>query len=88
MPFMTKVSKHSPASTGGKRPTNLSLSVDVLEAARQLQINLSQVCDAYLREFVRREQERRWREEHGEFIAAYNEMIDKEGLALEKWRTF
>lgn len=44
---------------GGKRATNLSLSTDVLKAARNLNINLSQVCNDYLREFVRREQARR-----------------------------
>jgi len=39
----------------GKHATNLTLSNDVLEAAKALDINISQVCDAYLREFVRRE---------------------------------
>lgn len=40
----------------GKRATNLSLSSDVLDAARHLDINMSQVCDNHLREVVRREQ--------------------------------
>ncbi len=39
----------------GKRAINLSLSADVLDAARQLDINISQVCDTYLREVVRHE---------------------------------
>ena len=72
----------------GKRATNLTLSVDVLDAARSLQINLSQVCDSYLREVIQREQERRWRHEHADFIAAYNATIEVEGLPLEEWRTF
>ena len=71
-----------------KRATNLSLSADVLDAARSLQINVSQVCDNYLRELVRREQARRWREEHADFIAAYNATIEAEGLPLDEWRTF
>ena len=71
-----------------KRPTNLSLSVDVLEAAKRLKINVSQVCDAYLRELVRREQERRWRDEHVDFIAAYNATIEAEGLPLDEWKSF
>jgi len=72
----------------GKRATNLSLSIDVLETARRLDINISQVCDQHLREVVRREQERRWREEHAEYIAAFNASIETEGLPLDEWRGF
>ena len=68
-----------------KRATNLSLSADVLDAARALQINVSQVCDLYLRELVRREQENRWRQEHADFVAAYNATLAKEGLPLDEW---
>jgi len=72
----------------GKRAINLSLSVDVLEAAKDLGINISQVCDNYLRDLVRREQERKWREDHADFIAAYNATIEAEGLPLDEWRSF
>jgi antitoxin CcdA len=71
-----------------KRATNLTLSSDVLDAAKQLEINVSQVCDRYLRDFVRREQERRWREEHADFVAAYNSILEAEDLPLTEWRTF
>ena len=71
-----------------KRAVNLSLSIDVLEAAKNLEINISQICDNYLREFVRREQERKWREDHADFIGAYNATIEKEGLPLDEWRSF
>lgn len=71
-----------------KRATNLSLSADVLDAAKSLKINVSQVCDAYLRDVVRREQENLWRKEHADFIAAYNASIETEGLPLDEWRTF
>lgn len=76
------------SATSGKRATNLSLSVDVLEAAKNLGINISQICDNHLRDVVRREQERRWREEHADFIAAYNATIEAEGLPLDEWRSF
>ena len=60
----------------------------VLEAAKAMDINISQLCDAYLRDVVRREQERRWREEHAEFVNAYNATIEAEGLPLDEWRSF
>ncbi len=41
-----------------------------------------------LRELVRREQERKWRENHADFIAAYNATVQAEGLPLEAWRNF
>jgi antitoxin CcdA len=72
----------------GKRAINLSLSSDVLDAAKHLAINISQVCDSHLREMVRREQARKWREDHADFIAAYNATIETEGLPLDEWRSF
>jgi antitoxin CcdA len=71
-----------------KRAINLSLTSDVLDAAKALNINVSMVCDTYLREYVRQEQERRWRSEHADFIETYNQTIESEGLPLDAWRTF
>ncbi|WP_341238087.1 type II toxin-antitoxin system CcdA family antitoxin [uncultured Limnobacter sp.] len=87
---MSVTKKHLAPRPGasGKRAANLTLSVDVLESAKALGINISQVCDNYLREVVRKEQERRWRQEHSEFIAAYNSIIEEEGLPLDQWRSF
>lgn len=84
----TQTARRVRAATPGKRATNLSLSSDVLDAAKHLEINISQVCDNYLREVVRREQERKWREDHADFIAAYNATIEAEGLPLDEWRSF
>ena len=77
-----------PLTQSPKRATNLTLSADVLEAARRLNLNVSQICDSYLRGVVRKELERSWREEHAEFIAAYNACIDAEGLPLNEWKSF
>lgn len=71
-----------------KKATNITLSADVLADARRLGINISQACDSYLRELVRREQERRWAEQHADFIVAYNQTVEAEGLPLEQWRGF
>ncbi len=84
----TQTTRRARTGLPGKRATNLSLSNDVLEAAKDLEINISQVCDNYLRDLVRREQERKWRADHADFIAAYNETVDAEGLPLDEWRSF
>lgn len=84
----TQTTRRARTGMPGKRATNLSLSSDVLEAAKDLEINISQVCDNYLRDLVRREQERKWRADHADFIAAYNATVDAEGLPLDEWRSF
>jgi antitoxin CcdA len=71
-----------------KKATNVTLSTDVLAEAKALGINISQVCDEFLRELVRRERERRWQQDHAAFIAAYNETVEREGLPLDQWRSF
>ncbi|MGA0792473.1 MAG: type II toxin-antitoxin system CcdA family antitoxin [Burkholderiaceae bacterium] len=81
-------SKSPRKGTAAKRPTNLSLSSDVLDEARRLEINISEVCDAHLRELILRAQQRKWREDHAEFVAAYNATIASEGLPLDEWKSF
>ena len=81
---MSSLSSQRPS----KRATNVSLSVALLEEAKALGINVSQVCEASLRSYVRHEQARRWKEEHQAFIAAYNAKVEKEGLPLDEWRSF
>lgn len=74
--------------TTPKKATNITLSADVLNEAKSLGINISQACDQFLRELVKREQERRWQADNAEFIAAYNTGVARDGLPLEAWRTF
>jgi antitoxin CcdA len=83
-----QITKGSGRARPAKRATNLSLSADILDAAKSLQINVSQICDNHLRVVVRHEQMLRWRADHADFIAAYNATIETEGLPLDEWRTF
>jgi antitoxin CcdA len=71
-----------------KRATNLSLNAKVLDAARELGMNLSQTVDALLAEEVRKRYWERWNEENKEAIDHYNQRIEREGLPLAKYRTF
>jgi antitoxin CcdA len=71
-----------------KRATNLSLNAKVLDAARELGMNVSQTVDTLLAAEVRRRYWERWNDENKEAIAAYNARTAREGLPLAKYRTF
>ena len=71
-----------------KKATNITLSSDVLSEAKALGINISQTCDQFLRELVRKERERRWQQDNAAFIDAYNQVVEDEGLPLDEWRSF
>jgi antitoxin CcdA len=71
-----------------KRATNLSLNAKVLDAARDLGMNVSQTVDALLAAEVRKRYWERWNEENKAAIVHYNKRIEREGLPLAKYRTF
>lgn len=71
-----------------KRPINLTLTSKVLDAARELGMNVSQTVDELLTEEVKRRYWTRWNEDNKDAIAAYNARIEREGVPLAKYRSF
>ena len=71
-----------------KKATNLSLNSKVLEAAREMGMNISQTVDTLLADEVKRRYWEKWREDNQQAFAAYNERIREHGLPLAKYRTF
>ncbi len=71
-----------------KKATNITLSMDVYQAAKSLGINISQVCEQRLREEIQARREKQWNEEHASFLDAYNKRLVEEGVALQEWRAF
>ena len=63
-----------------KRATNLTLSGSVLDAARELGINISQTVDALLSAEVKRLSVARWVTENQQTVDAYNRRVDERGL--------
>jgi antitoxin CcdA len=63
-----------------KRAVNLFVDVELLDAARRMNINISETLENRLRSLVRHELERRWEEENREAIAQYNRRVAQEGL--------
>jgi antitoxin CcdA len=71
-----------------KKATNLSLNASVLEAAREMGMNISQTVDELLADEVKRRYWQKWNEENKEAIEHYNARIQAEGLPLASYRSF
>jgi antitoxin CcdA len=74
--------------TQAKSATNVSIRRDLLEAARASKINLSATLEQALIEKLREAQQRQWREENREAVAAYNEHVEKHGVFSDGSRSF
>ncbi|WP_244140004.1 type II toxin-antitoxin system CcdA family antitoxin [Caballeronia sp. BCC1704] len=61
---------------------------DVYKDAKALGINFSQTCERAIRQAVQMEKDRQWAIKHADFIQAYNDMIERDGLPLGQYRTF
>jgi len=71
-----------------RKATNLSLNVKMLQAAREMGMNLSQTVDALLAEEVKKRYWAKWNEDNKEAVTAYNERVATYGLPLAKYRTW
>jgi len=71
-----------------KKAANLSVRSDLLEEARAYKINLSQTLESALQVALKKEKERRWREENRAAIDAYNRHIERDGLWSDGMRLF
>lgn len=71
-----------------KKPVNLTISGDLLAAAREFNINLSATLEAALAETVKRKQSERWLAANQAAIAAYNERVDTDGVFSDGLRKF
>jgi antitoxin CcdA len=80
--------KHDPLRSGKRKPVNVSMDTGIVEAARAVGINLSQVSEAAVRAATKKEQERRWQEENRAAMAYWNRWVEENGLPLEKYRMF
>jgi len=75
-------------SEAPKRATNLSINSDLLQKAKSYNINLSKSFESYLNELVKKEEEKKWREENLQAIASFNERVEKQGVFSEDLRNF
>ena len=71
-----------------RRPTNVTLPVELVAEAKALQINVSQACESGLARAVMDARRLRWLEENKAAIEAHNGMIERDGPILDEFRQF
>ncbi len=80
--------KHDPIASGKRKAVNVSIDTGVVAAAREVGLNLSQICEAAIRQATKAEQDRRWQEENRAWAEACNKWVEENGLPLERYRMF
>lgn len=69
-----------------KRPVNLTVSGEMLDAAREARVNLSWLLERALIGELARLRGRRWREENASAIGTYNDYLASHGTCFEgRW---
>jgi antitoxin CcdA len=69
-----------------KRAANLSVSAELLDEAKALQINLSATLERALEEEVRMRKRERWLAENREAIQGYNAWVAEHGVFSTMFR--
>ena len=73
---------------GTKRPVNLSLDADLLQAGKDLGLNLSAVAEEARAYAVSARLAEGWAEENQAAIATYNQRVDAAGVFSDGLRSF
>lgn len=71
-----------------KKPTNVSINSDLLEKARQLNINLSATLELALAEQLLTQERAQWLRENADAIKAYNQFVETNGTFSDGVRKF
>lgn len=71
-----------------KKAANLSINESLLQQAKTLDINLSQLLEQRLVEHLREAFQKNWLEENHAAIEAYNQRIEQNGVFSDGLRTF
>ncbi len=71
-----------------KKSANLSANADLLQEAKQLNINLSQTREQHLAEIIRQAQRSQWLAENKNALDEYNRRIEEHGAFSDGLRRF
>jgi len=82
------VHAQTPVIRQRKKAANLSIDSGLLEQAKRLKLNLSQVLESGLAEAIRRHEREQWLEKNRGALEAYNEHVEKHGVFSDGLRSF
>lgn len=71
-----------------RKPTNLTLSKELLVKAKALNINVSRAAEEGIALAVAEAQTERWRSENKDAFESSNKYVKRHGLPLSKYRSF
>ena len=71
-----------------RKSVNLSINADLLQQAKQLNINLSQTLEQHLAEIIRQAQRSQWLAENQSALDEYNRRIEARGTFSDTLRRF
>lgn len=71
-----------------RKPTNLTLDIDIVAEAKALGVPLSQAAETGISAAIAEAKATAWKRENAEAIKATNEYVEANGLPLEKHRLF
>lgn len=71
-----------------KKATNLSINSDLLNKAREININLSATLEQAVTEILRQRQREQWLADNREALELYNEHVEKHGTFGDDLRSF
>jgi antitoxin CcdA len=77
-----------PTARRSKKAVNVSISADLLRAARISELNLSATLEAAVEHELRQLRKREWLEQNENAIQAYNRDIEEQGAFSDGLRTF
>lgn len=67
-----------------RKPITILLPADLHADAKELGINILQVCETSLREMVNLAKREKWTTENAAFIAEYNRRVEAQGTLLQE----
>jgi antitoxin CcdA len=73
---------------GPKKSANLSINAELLQQAKELNINLSQTLEQHLTEIVRQAKHEQWLTENKDALDEYNRRVESRGAFSDGLQRF
>jgi antitoxin CcdA len=75
-------------SKTGRRATNVTISKELLDEARELKVNISQAAEQGLAQANAEKRSTFWLEENRSALDSSNQYVERHGLPLAEYRKF